>query len=363
VTGLDLVEQMIRIAAGEKLPLTQKEVKLKGWAIEARVYAEDPYRNFLPSTGRLTRYIEPAQSDEIRVDSGVGDGGEISIHYDPMIAKLCSYGATRQDAIARIRQALDEYYIRGVSHNIPFLAALMAHPRFAKGNLSTNFIAEEFKGGFSTANLPAAEPHLLASVAAFVYRRQLEIENSLTGQLSGRDHSVIGDFVVRCNDSSTHVALTPEPDGYAVIAGHAKKFTLTSHWQPGQPLFIGKVHGKSEKTLVVQIDRFGAGYRLFHAGGQLSMMVYTPRTAELALLMPKKAPPDMSKYLLSPMPGLLVSVSVAEGQDVKAGELLAVIEAMKMENALRAERDGKIAKLHAKVGDSLAVDQKIIEFA
>ena len=349
VTGVDLVEWMIRIAAGEKLGFGQDDVTSTGWAIEARIYAEDPYRNFLPSIGRLTRYLPPTESATVRVDSGVVEGGEISIYYDPMIAKLCSFGATRHKAIETMRRALDEYYIRGLTHNIPFLAALMAHPRFVKGQLSTNFIAEEYGSGFSTRDLPPAEPHLLAAVAAFVRRRQQEREITISGQMPSHHVLVQTDFVVRWNESSLHVTLSPLAGGYEFAVG-GRKVILLSDWQVGQPLFLGRVEGKHAKIVVVQIDQTGAALRLFHAGGQIEAHVYGPRAAELALLMPKKALPDLSKYLLSPMPGLLVSLAVQEGQDVKAGELLAVVEAMKMENSLRAERDGKIAKLHAAAG-------------
>jgi len=363
VTGLDLVEWMIRVADGETLGFTQADIKLTGWAMEARVYAEDPYRNFLPSIGRLTRYLEPEASEHVRVDSGVGEGGEISINYDPMIAKLCSYGADRSEAIAHMRRALDEYYIRGLNHNIPFLAALMGHPRFVKGNLSTGFIAEEYKNGFSAADLPPAEPALLAAVAAFVHRRYLEREATVSGQLQGRGVVPGDEFVVRFGDATHPLRLTPEEGGYTVAVGQ-KSFTLHSDWKIGQPLFRAEVKSKKDKqSVVVQIDRQGVGYRLFHAGGQIEARVLSPRAAELAQLMPKKAPPDLSKYLLSPMPGLLVSVAVVEGQDVKAGEVLAVVEAMKMENSLRAERDGKVSKIHAAAGESLAVDQKILEFS
>jgi len=362
VTGLDLVEWMIRVAAGEKLPFKQKDIKLTGWAMEARVYAEDPYRNFLPSIGRLTRYIEPEAGEHVRVDSGVGEGGEISIHYDPMIAKLCSYGADRKEAIAYMRKALDSYYIRGLNHNIPFLAALMGHPRFVKGNLSTGFIAEEYGAGFSAADLPPAEPALLAAIAAFVHRRYLEREATISGQLQGRGVVPGDEFVVRFADATHPLRLVPEENGFAIAVGQ-KKFSIQSDWKIGQPLFRAEVKAKDKRSLVVQIDRSGAGYRLFHAGGQIDARVLSPRAAELAQLMPKKAPPDLSKYLLSPMPGLLVSVAAVEGQEVKAGEVLAVVEAMKMENSLRAERDGKVAKVHAGAGDSLAVDQKILEFA
>jgi len=347
VTGLDLVEWMIRIAAGEKLAFTQDDIKLKGWALEARVYAEDPYRNFLPSIGRLTRYQEPEAGKNVRVDSGVVEGGEISMFYDPMIAKLCSYGANRHEAIAHMRKALDEYYIRGLNHNIPFLAALMGHPRFVKGELSTGFIAEEYKNGFSVENLPPSEPALLAAIAAFVHRRHQERECSISGQLQGRGAHPGDEFVVKAGEH-----------GYKI--GLKELAEVRSDWQIGQPLFRGEVKGKA---IVAQIDRLGIGYRLFHAGGQFDAKVLSPRAAELMKLMPKKAAPDLSKYLLSPMPGLLVSVAVSEGDEVKAGEVLAVVEAMKMENSLRAERDGKVAKIHANPGGTLAVDQKILEFA
>jgi len=359
VTGLDLVEWMIRVAAGEKLGFTQKDIKLNGWAMEARVYAEDPYRNFLPSIGRLTRYHEPEAGKHVRVDSGVGEGGEISMYYDPMIAKLCSYGANRNEAIAHMRKALDEYYIRGLNHNIPFLAALMGHPRFVKGDLSTGFIAEEYKNGFSAADLPAAEPAMLAAVAAFVHRRHQERETAISGQLQGRGAHPGDEYVVKTGDSSHSVKL----EGSVLHVGN-KRFEIESDWQIGQPLFRAEIKAKKDKhSLVVQIDRAGVGYRLFHAGGQFDAKVLSPRAAELMQLMPKKAAPDLSKYLLSPMPGLLVSLAVSEGQEVKAGEVLAVVEAMKMENSLRAERDGKIAKIHAKAGETLTVDQKIVEFA
>ena len=347
ITGLDLVEWMIKVADGEKLGFTQDDIKLTGWAMEARVYAEDPYRNFLPSIGRLIRYHEPEASKHVRVDSGVGEGGEISIHYDPMIAKLCTYGADRDEAIAHMRRALDEYYIRGLNHNIPFLAALMAHPRFEKGDLSTAFIAEEYKNGFTAADLPAADPAMLATVAAFVHRRYLEREATISGQLPGRGVVPDDDVVVRFGEDSFTIE-------------KKQLGTLKSDWQIGQPLFRAEFEGK---VIVVQIDRLSNGYRLLHAGGQIEARVMSVRAAELALLMPKKAPPDLSKYLLSPMPGLLVSVAVSEGQEIKAGEVLAVVEAMKMENALRAERDGKVEKIHAKAGESLMVDQKILEFA
>ncbi len=362
ITGLDLVELMIRVAYGEKLPLTQKDVKLSGWAMEARVYAEDPYRNFMPSIGRLTRYIPPAEGPNVRVDTGVYEGGEISMYYDPMIAKLCSYGPVRELAISNMRQALDEYYIRGLSHNIPFLAALMAHPRFVKGELTTNFIAEEYPDGFRTEDLPVEDPRLLVAVAAFVKQKLVERACSISGQMPGHEVTPGNEWVVVFNGTNYPYKISAIEGGYALEMG-GPTITITSDWSIGQPLFRGVVNDDNKHHIVVQVDRKGQGYQLFHNGSLANVVVYSPRGAELAALMPVKAAPDMSKYLLSPMPGLLVSVAVAEGQDVKSGEVLAVVEAMKMENILRAERDGVIAKVHAKAGDSLMVDQKIIEFA
>ncbi len=362
VTGLDLVEWMIRIAAGEPLGLKQRDVKVRGWAMEARVYAEDPFRNFLPSIGRLTRYMPPEESANVRVDTGVYEGGEISMYYDPMIAKLCTYGPIRELAINHMRRALDEYFIRGLNHNIPFLAALMAHPRFVRGELTTNFIAEEYPKGFGAADLPVEDPRLLVAVAAFVHRRQVEREATLSGQMPGHEKKVGSEWVVRFGGRDYPYAIRPIEGGYALEMG-GPTVSVTSNWDIGQPFFRGVVNDDNDHQVVVQIDRHGIGYRLFHAGSLAEAVVLSPRAAELAALMPVKTPPDMSKYLLSPMPGLLVSLGVVEGQEVKAGEVLAVVEAMKMENILRAASDGRIAKLHVNPGESLAVDQKIVEFA
>jgi propionyl-CoA carboxylase alpha chain len=348
ITGLDLVELMIRVAAGEKLPFAQKDVKLEGWAVEARVYAEDPFRNFLPSTGRLVKYREPKPGPDVRVDTGVYEGGEISMFYDPMIAKLCTYGKTRLDAIDRMRRALDEFYVRGVSHNVPFLAALMAHPRFREGRLTTNFIAEEFKGGFTAKHLPPRDPAVLAAVAAVIDRIQ--------AHRNGMAHDT---RVVLLNRAPVEVEATGASGGFTVVTG-GRKLEIITDWAPGQPLLHGRVDGTA---VAVQVDAVGSGWRLIHEGGQADVLVLTPRQAELYALMPVKAAPDTSKFLLSPMPGLLASVAVSEGQEVKAGETLAVVEAMKMENALKAVQDGTVKTLHAKAGDSLKVDQKIIEFA
>jgi propionyl-CoA carboxylase alpha chain len=348
ITGLDLVELMIRVAAGEKLPFQQKDVKLDGWAVEARLYAEDPFRNFLPSTGRLVKYREPAPGADVRVDTGVYEGGEISMFYDPMIAKLCTYGKTRIDAIERMRRALDEFYVRGVSHNVPFLAALMAHPRFREGRLTTNFIAEEFKGGFTAAHLPPRDPAMLAGVAAVSDR----IKAARLGIMQDNR-------VVMLNRDPVALTVTGSGSNFVVDVG-GRHLAIETDWSPSEPLMHAKVDGQA---IVVQIDAVGSGWRLIHEGGQAEALVLTPRQAELYALMPVKAAPDTSKFLLSPMPGLLASVAVSEGQEIKTGEVLAVVEAMKMENVLRATRDGTVKTLHAKAGDSLRVDQKIIEFA
>jgi propionyl-CoA carboxylase alpha chain len=348
ITGLDLVELMIRVAAGAKLPFAQKDVKLEGWAVEARVYAEDPFRNFLPSTGRLVKYREPMPGPDVRVDTGVYEGGEISMFYDPMIAKLCTYGKTRIDAIDRMRRALDEFYVRGVSHNVPFLAALMAHPRFREGRLTTNFIAEEFKGGFTAKHLPPRDPAVLAALAAVVERMRDE-----------RSGLALDNRVVMLNREPVALTVTGKESDFTVKVGD-RSLRIDTDWVPGDPLLHGKVDGQ---VVAVQVDVVGSGWRLVHEGGQAEALVLTPRQAELYALMPVKAAPDTSKFLLSPMPGLLASVAVAEGQEVKAGEPLAVVEAMKMENVLRALQDGTVKTLHAKAGDSLKVDQKIIEFA
>ncbi len=359
ITGLDLVEWMIRIAAGERLPFSQADVKLDGWAIEARVYAEDPFRNFLPSTGRLTRYTPPAEGRNVRVDTGVTEGGEISMFYDPMIAKLIAYGPNRQAAIGHMRQALDEYYIRGLSHNIPFLASLMSKERFVVGALTTNFIAEEYPAGFRRDDLPAGDPTTLIAVAASVEFAQASRSSLISGQFSGHEVTVPEQWTVVMNGKYHDIVCRRAESGFAVVvAGEA--VDVNTDWTIGQPLFRGTVDGR---PVCVQVDRVGIGYRLSHDGLHVDALVLTRRTAELHRLMPVKAPPDMSKYLLSPMPGLLRSIEVSEGQEVKAGEPLAVVEAMKMENILKAERDGTIGKLHAKPGESLAVDQKIIEFA
>jgi propionyl-CoA carboxylase alpha chain len=358
VTGIDLVEQMIRISAGEKLELRQKDVKLEGWAIEARIYAEDPLRGFLPSTGRLSRYREPIAGPGVRVDSGVYEGAEISVYYDPMIAKLIAYGEDRRQATETIAAALDGFQIQGVGHNIPFLSALMRHPRFVAGRLTTGFIAEEFPDGFKGVAPSAEERQLLAAVAAVIHHRTVLRDGQISGRMTPARPSGGAGYAVLFEDGETAVTVVETASGHAVLGGGGS-IELTDAWRPGETLYQGRADGK---PLTVQIERRGVGYRLSHGGVALRLKVLSPRAAELARLMPVKQPPDMSRFLLSPMPGLLVSLAVQAGEEVKAGQELAVVEAMKMENLLRAERDGRVSKLHAAPGDSLAVDQAILEF-
>ncbi|MDP6390318.1 MAG: acetyl/propionyl/methylcrotonyl-CoA carboxylase subunit alpha [Alphaproteobacteria bacterium] len=352
VTGLDLVEEMIRVATGEKLSLAQKDVKLEGWAIEARVYAEDPLRNFMPSVGRLIRYREPQrEGGKLRVDSGVFEGGEISIYYDPMIAKVIAGGKTRKAAIESMREALDAFYIRGIAHNIPFLAAVMAHPRFNEGRLSTGFIEEEYPDGFHPSDLAHDDPKLLVAVAASVHRLHGERGSSA----AARDYVAVMGMSEREEFPLTARAV----EGGCDIEMAGATYPVRSRWRPGDPLFQGTVDGAA---VSIQVERHGVGYRLSHAGSRADIRVLTAAMAALDARMPIKAPPDTSKFMLSPMPGLLVRVSVSVGDEIKAGEELAVVEAMKMENVLRAERDGVVKEIFAADGDSLVVDQKILEF-
>ena len=352
VYGLDLVEQMIRVAAGAKLPLAQKDIKARGWAIEARLYAEDPARGFLPSIGRLRRYIEPPQGDGVRIDTGVVEGSEISVHYDPMIAKLVAHGQDRAAANAKLRQALDAYYVRGINHNAAFLSALLAHPRFQEGRLTTNFIAEEFPDGFKPEHADETTKRHLVAAAAVMQRRTAE------RQLNGKRGTVPAEWVVLLGREEHRVTVQPQGSGFAIESALGGG-PLESGWAPGEALFRADFAGED---IVVQVDRAGPRWHLTHGGTTVDTLVLEPGAAELFRHMPVKAPPDLSRFLLSPMPGLLVSVAVKEGQEVKAGEELAVVEAMKMENVLRAAADGVVKTINCKAGDSLAVDQAILEF-
>ena len=373
ITGLDLVEQMIRVAAGEKLAFTQKEIRRQGWAIECRINAEDPFRNFLPSTGRLVKYRPPVQTMEsaqpvppeggVRVDTGVYEGGEIPMYYDSMIAKLITYGADRNEAIARMREALNGFVIRGISSNIPFQAALLAHPRFVAGEFNTGFIAEQYPKGFSSSAVSHEEPGFLLSLAAVSHRRTRERAARLTGQRRHREVRIREDFVVVLRDDTgrrDEIAVTVRPIGSMFQVGIAGRNHEVSFEDNLRDI---AVHGHFDgKAFCAQIERLGLGYRITHNGASLFAKVFSPRHAELEALMPFKAPPDLSKVLLSPMPGLLVDVSVQPGQTVRAGERLAAIEAMKMENILFASQDCVVSEVLAKKGDSLAVDQVIIKF-
>ena len=360
ITELDLVELMIRVAAGEKLPFAQADIPLKGWAMECRINAEDPFRNFLPSTGRLVKFIPPVETPgAVRVDTGVYEGGEISMYYDSMIAKLIVHGADRKQAIARMRSALNAFVIRGVASNISFQAALMQNPRFVAGNFNTGLIAEEYPKGFNAADVPHDDPAMLITVAAAMHRQYLARNALISGQMPGHEYHPGDDFVVRLEDGDDyHVTALPAAGGWNVdFAG--KRHEIRTTWQFGQPLYQGTFDGQ---PFCMQAERHGLNYRLFHWGKQIDLMVMGARAAYLQSLMPKKLPPDMSKFLLSPMPGLLTQVAVVAGQEVKAGEILAKIEAMKMENVLKAERDCVVDKLLANPGESLAVDQAIIAF-
>ena len=358
ITGQDLVQMMIRVAAGEKLDLTQDDVKITGWAIEARVYAEDPFRNFMPSIGRLVKYQAPVESDTVRVDTGIEEGSEVSMFYDPLIAKLITYGDTRDQAIENMNDALDSYYIRGVSHNISFLNALLAHPRFREGRLTTNFIAEEYPDGFHAADVPHEEPQLLIAIAAGIHRAFMDRAARLSGQLPSHERRVGDDFVVIINREHHPVQVVPIENGYEVSAG-TNLYRIRSDWRIGQHLVKAEIN---DKPICFQFDRVGLYYRLSHRGSQVDALVMTPQASWLAKQMPEKIPPDLSKFLLSPMPGLLVRLNINKGDEIKAGEELAVVEAMKMENSLRASEDVTIAGIFAKQGDTLAVDQPILEF-
>jgi propionyl-CoA carboxylase alpha chain len=354
ITGVDLVEQMIRVAYGEKLKLKQADVKLNGWAVESRVYAEDPYRSFLPSTGRLVRYQPPAEKVEngitVRNDTGVFEGGEISIWYDPMIAKLCTHAPTRAAAISAMSTALDEFVIEGIQHNIPFVAAIMEHPVWQSGKLSTGFIAEQYPDGFKGAALSSANAAKLAQVAVLLDHVENSRKRRISGQMNGRDVQF---------DRSRHVHLAKSWH-QVELDGGMEALAASCGWVPGQSVAHVVLNGE---TLSVQVKRILNGYRLTWRGISAEAYVYSTREAELARLMPEKKAADTSKKLLCPMPGLVVSIAVTEGQEVKAGDPLAIVEAMKMENILRAERDVTVKKLNAKKGDSLQVDAVIMEFA
>lgn len=378
ITGIDLVEWMIRVAAGEKLPFTQSDIRRDGWAIECRINAEDPFRNFLPSTGRLTRFQAPpvsmfqADTDHlygVRVDTGVQEGGEIPMHYDSMIAKLIVHGRDRNDAIAKMRDALNAFVIRGINSNIPFQSALLAHPDFVAGQFNTGFIAEHFGKGFGTDDVSHSDADFLIALAAFVRRKSRERAASLSGQLPGYDVKVGQTYTVISLDAQGHHGYTQvEVDDVggrstAVIKVNDKNYAIESHSRLNDIAIEGTVNGQ---YFVAQVERGSLKNPLVlqiqHHGLRIEALVISPRMADLYRLMPFKPPADMSRFVLSPMPGLLVEVAVSLGQKVQAGERVAVIEAMKMENVLFASQDGVVKSIEASKGDSLSVDQVIVEF-
>jgi propionyl-CoA carboxylase alpha chain len=369
VTGIDLVEQMIRIAAGEKLALKQTDVTLTGWAVETRIYAEDPFRNFLPSIGRLVKYRPPLESSidgiTVRNDTGVEEGGEISIYYDPMIAKLVTHAPSRTAAIEAQATALDSFYIDGIRHNIPFLSALMLHPRWRAGNLSTGFIVEEFPKGFAVRVPEGEVARRLAAVAAAIDHVLGERKRQISGQMNGRLVQRQRRRAVWLERDEIALDVAREGDDIVVrfIGGDGtpgNPHRLVSQWKPGEPVWQGTIDGH---PVAMQVRPIPNGIRLAHQGYEVAVNVFTETEAAAARLMPVGARSDSGKKLLCPMPGLVVSIAVSEGQEVKAGETLAVVEAMKMQNVLRAERDGTVKKIHAAPGATLAVDALILEFA
>ncbi|TWB61982.1 biotin carboxyl carrier protein /biotin carboxylase [Rhizobium sp. ERR 922] len=367
VTGIDLVEQMIRVAAGEKLPFKQSDIKLDGWAIESRLYAEDPYRNFLPSIGRLTRYRPPregkTEKSVVRNDTGVFEGAEISMYYDPMIAKLCTWAPTRLEAIEAMGEALDGFVVDGIEHNMPFLSALMKHPRWREGRLSTGFIAEEYPDGFAPATPDEDQTALLSAIALSCSLIESNRRERYGDRLRPTAAPLRESWVVKLGADYLPVTLL---EGVVTIPFEmdmqigAQTVTVATDWRPGDSVWVGTIDGRK---LTAQIRTVLNALRIDWQGISVRARVFTPRQAELDKLMPVKLPPDTSKLLLCPMPGLVVAIAVAEGQEVKAGETLAIVEAMKMENVLRAERDLVIGKINAKPGESLAVDAVIMEFA
>lgn len=365
ITGIDLVEQMIRVAAGEKLAMTQDDVKLKGWAVESRVYAEDPTRNFMPSTGRLVSYCPPKEGMEgaitTRNDTGVYEGGEISIYYDPMIAKLVTHAPTRLEAIEAQGRALDAFAIEGIRHNIPFLSALMAHQRWKDARLSTGFIVEEFPDGFAPEEPKGEALHLFAAVAAFIDHRMNVRKRKINGQImNGKPVVFDSDRIVVMGAVRLDVSIEDHAYDVAVGFGDGHRHIVSSAWMPGQNVFQGIIDGRA---VAFQVRMALNGVQLQHGGTSALLRVLTQRESELDALMPKKTEADTSKALICPMPGLVKSLAVQVGQEIKAGEVLCIVEAMKMENVLRAERDAKIILIHAKEGESIAVDAVIMEFA
>ncbi len=378
ITGVDLVEQMIRVAAGETLSITQDDVTLTGWAIENRLYAEDPYRNFLPSIGRLTRYRPPqevaagpllvndkwqgeAPSGEaaVRNDTGVYEGGEISMYYDPMIAKLCTWAPTREQAIEAMRVALDSFEVEGIGHNLPFLSAVMDHPKFVSGDMTTAFIAEEYPDGFDGVQLPEVELRRIAASCSAMHRVAEIRRTRVSGRMDNHERKVGTEWTVTLQGQEFDTTIAADPGGSTVSFADGTVHRVSSDWTPGDQLAVLDVDGN---PLVLKVGKVSGGFRIRNRGADIKVHVRTPRQAKLARLMPEKLPPDTSKMLLCPMPGLIVKIDVEVGQEVQEGQALCTVEAMKMENILRAEKKGVVSKINAGPGDSLAVDDVIMEF-
>ena len=364
ITGVDLVEQMIRVAYGEALPFRQQDLKINGWAMESRLYAEDPYRNFLPSIGRLTRYRPPVEGPTptggiVRNDTGVFEGGEISMFYDPMIAKLCTWGPTRQAAIEEMRTALDTFEVEGIGHNLPFVGAVMEHPRFVSGNITTAFIAEEYPEGFQGAVLDQATLTRVAAAAAAMNRVAEIRRTRISGTMDNHERRVGDDWVVTLQNHDYAVKIEADHQGSTVRFADGSSHRVASDWTPGQSLARLRL---DETDLVMKVGKISGGFRLRLRGADLRVHVRTPRQAELAKLMLEKLPPDTSKFLLCPMPGLIAKIMVEVGDEVQEGQALATVEAMKMENILKAERKGTVKAIKASAGASLKVDEVIMEF-
>jgi propionyl-CoA carboxylase alpha chain len=363
ITGVDLVEQMIRVANGEPLSITQDDVKINGWAIENRLYAEDPYRGFLPSIGRLTRYRPPEEfasdTQVVRNDTGVFEGGEISMYYDPMIAKLCTWAPTRLEAIEHMRNALDGFEVEGIGHNLPFLSAVMDHPKFVSGDMTTAFIAEEYPEGFNGVELADTDLQRIAASCAAMNRVAEIRRTQISGRMDNHERRVGDDWVVSLQGQSYAVTIAADHDGSTVSFDDGTSIRVEGDWTPGDQLATMSVDGSA---LVMKVGKISGGFRIRSRGADLKVHVRSPRQAELAQYMIEKLPPDTSKMLLCPMPGLIVKVNVEVGQEVQEGQALCTVEAMKMENILRAERKGVVSKINAAAGDSLAVDDVIMEF-
>ncbi|AML49994.1 acetyl-CoA carboxylase biotin carboxylase subunit [Falsihalocynthiibacter arcticus] len=363
ITGVDLVEQMIRVAFGEVLQIKQDDVQRNGWAIESRLYAEDPYRNFLPAIGRLTRYRPPEETVSdivvVRNDTGVYEGGEISMYYDPMIAKLCTWAPTRETAIEAMRVALDSFEVEGIGHNLPFLSAVMDHPRFASGNITTAFIEEEYPDGFDGVSLSEDALRRIAAATCAMYRVSEIRRARVSGRMDNHERKVGTEWVVALQDQAFPVSISADPKGANISFEDGETLRVVSDWVPGDRLARLQISGVD---LVLKVDKITSGFRIRSRGADIKVRVRTPRQAELAHLMPEKVAPDTSRLLLCPMPGLIVNVNVAVGDTVHEGQALCTVEAMKMENILRAEKASTVAKINAQAGDSLAVDDVIMEF-